>query len=285
MSETKVDTSSLQGESLIALNRALADATARRVAAEGAYRQGVAVGATSDVTASTQALRQSRAALEAEYQDKRTLMKPEHPDMLSLRSRIDELNRQISRETSQASSGRSNTLLAEYRGALAAENALEGRVAALKGSVLNLRGRSIQYTILQREVDTPAPYDALLQRYKEIGVAAASAPIDFWIVDRGEFGRLFPDRCQLSRGCPWGGRGLDPGCARVLNDTIKTRDDVRTSSDCLSLRDSHGPGQDVRRGFEGPDLGRVRGLFGGASVAPVQHGDRSAQDVADHQHA
>ena len=52
-------------------------------------------------------------------------MKPDHPDMLSLRSRIDELDRQITRETSQASSGRTNTLLAEYRGALAAENALQ----------------------------------------------------------------------------------------------------------------------------------------------------------------
>jgi uncharacterized protein involved in exopolysaccharide biosynthesis len=132
----------------------------------------VAVGATADVTASTQVLRQSRATLEAEYQEKRTLMKPEHPDMLSLRSRIAELDRQISRETSQASSGRTNTLLAEYRGAMAAENALEGRVAALKGSVLDLRGRSIQYTILQREVDTNrALYDALLQRFKEVGVA------------------------------------------------------------------------------------------------------------------
>ncbi len=104
------DTNSLQGESLIALNRALADATARRVAAEGAYRSGLAIGATADVTASTQALRQSRAALEAEYQEKRTLMKPDHPDMLSLRSRIDELDRQVSREASQASSGRTNTL-------------------------------------------------------------------------------------------------------------------------------------------------------------------------------
>ena len=49
------DTNSLQGESLIALNKALAEATARRVAAEGAYRSGIAVGATADVTASTQA--------------------------------------------------------------------------------------------------------------------------------------------------------------------------------------------------------------------------------------
>ena len=95
--------------------------------------QALAVGATADVTASTQALRQSRATLEAEYQEKRTLMKPDHPDMLSLRSRIDELDRQIAAKTSQASSGRSNTLLAEYRGALAAENALQGAGRGAQG--------------------------------------------------------------------------------------------------------------------------------------------------------
>ena len=227
------DTNSLQGESLIALNQALAEATARRVAAEGAYRAGIAVGATSDVTASTQVLRQSRAALEAEYQDKRTLMKPDHPDMLSLRSRINELDRQIARETSQASSGRTNTLLAEYRGALAAENALQGRVASLKGSVLDLRGRSIQYTILQREVDTNRSlYDALLQRYKEVGVAGGIGTSPVSIVDRAEVpgGPYKPNLLlNLLLGL---GLGLVGGIAAAvaleyLYDTIKTRDDVR----------------------------------------------------------
>ena len=227
------DTNSLQGESLLALNRALADATARRVAAEGAYRQGVAVGATSEVTASTQVLRQSRAALEAEYQEKRTLMKPDHPDMVSLRSRIDELNRQINREASQASSGRSNTLLADYRGALAAEQALQGRVAALRGSVLDLRGRSIQYTILQREVDTNrALYDALLQRYKEVGVAGGIGTNLISIVDRGEVpgGPYSPSLMfNVLAGLAL---GLMAGIAAAIilefvNDTIKTRDDVR----------------------------------------------------------
>ncbi len=38
--------------------------------------------------------------------------------------------------------------------------------------MLDLRDRSIQYNILQREVDTNRSlYDALLQRYKQIGVA------------------------------------------------------------------------------------------------------------------
>ena len=230
---TPTDANSIQGESLIALNRALADATARRVAAEGAYRSGLAVGATADVTASTQSLRQTKATLEAEYQDKRTLMKPDHPDMLSLRSRIDELNRQIARETSQAASGHTNTLLAEYRGALAAERALQGRVAALKGSVLDLRGRSIKYTILQREVDTNRSlYDALLQRYKEVGVAGGVGTSPVSIVDRADVpgGPYKPNLLlNLLLGL---GLGLIAGMGAAialeyLYDTIKTRDDVR----------------------------------------------------------
>ncbi|MEA1071016.1 GumC family protein [Sphingomonas sp. LY160] len=228
------DVGSLQGESLVALNQALSTAVARRVAAEGAYRQSRTVGPTTEDNSGTQALRQSRAALEAEYQDKRTLMKPDHPEMLSLRSRIDELNRQISRETSQVASGRSNSLLSEYRGAQAAENALQGRVNALKGSVLNLRGRSIQYNILQREVDTNRSlYDALLQRFKEVGVAGGigSAPVS--IVDKAEIpdGPFKPNLfLNLLLGSLFGlVLGMLTAIAlEFLYDTIKTRQDVRS---------------------------------------------------------
>ena len=193
----------------------------------------MAVGMTADVTASTQALRQSRATLQAEYQDKRTLMKPDHPDMLALQSRIDELNRQIAREASQASSGRSNSLLADYRSALAAESALRSRVAGLKGDVLNLRGRSIQYNILQREVDTNRSlYDALLQRYKEVGVAGGVGTAPVSIVDRAEVPSS-PYKPNLLTNILVGmGLGLLTGLALAIAleffyDTIKTREDVR----------------------------------------------------------
>lgn len=231
--ERGADAGSLQGQSLVALNEALAQATARRVAAEGAYRSGLAAGATSDVTSSTSTLRQSRAALEAEYQDKRTLMKPDHPEMMSLRSRIDELDRQISRETTSVASSRNATLQSEYRAALSAERALQARVAGLKGQVLDLRGRSIQYTILQREVDTNrALYDALLQRFKEIGVAGGigSAPVS--IVDRADVPAA-PFKPNLLWNLLAGlGLGLAAGVIAAfllefLNDTIKTRSDVR----------------------------------------------------------
>ena len=229
---TPTDANSIQGESLVALNRALAEATARRVAAEGAYRSAGLAGAL-DASQNTQPLRQSRAALEAEYQEKRTLMKPEHPDMLSLRSRIEELDKQIAREGSAAAGGRTSSLLAEFRAAASAERALQGRVAALKGSVLDLRGRSIQYNILQREVDTNRSlYDALLQRYKEVGVAGGIGTAPVSIVDRAEV-PTSPYKPNLLLNLLLGfGLGLASGLAAAvaleyLYDTIKTRDDVR----------------------------------------------------------
>ena len=227
------DTGSLQGESLVKLNEALADATARRVAAEGAYRQSLATGPTSDVTQSTMALQQQLAQLQSQYSQKRTFLKPDHPEMVSLRSQIDELQRQISQAQGQMRSGHSNSLLADYRAALSAERALQARVSQLKGAVLNLRGRSIQYTILQRDVDTNrALYDALLQRYKQIGVAGGVGLAPVSIVDRADVPRL-PFKPNLLLNLLLGvGLGFIAGLAgaiglEFINDTIKTREDIR----------------------------------------------------------
>ncbi|HEX6741176.1 MAG TPA: polysaccharide biosynthesis tyrosine autokinase [Sphingomicrobium sp.] len=227
------DAGSLQGESLVALNKALAEATARRVAAEGAYRGALATGPTSEVTASTQALRQQLASLEADYQQKRTFMKPDHPEMQSIQAQVEELKRQIAQASAQTASGRNNSLLQEYRAALAAERALQGRVSGLKGAVLNLRGRSIQYNILQREVDTNRSlYDALLQRYKEIGVAGGIGTAPVSIVDRADTPGL-PYKPNLLLNLLLGlvgglvaGIGAAVGL-EFVNDTIKSRDDVR----------------------------------------------------------
>ncbi len=227
------DTNSLQGESLVQLNSALAAATARRVAAEGAYREALSTGPTSEVNSSVQPLRQQLATLESEYQQKREFMKPEHPEMVSLQSQITELQRQIATQSAQASSGRINSLLADYRGALSAEQALQARVAQLKGDVLNLRGRSIQYTILQREVDTNRSlYDALLQRYKQIGVAGGVGMAPVSIVDRAQVPTL-PVRPNVMLNLLVGlAVGLIAGIGAAvglefINDTIKTREDIR----------------------------------------------------------
>ena len=231
--KTGGDINSLQGESLVALNTALAAATARRIEAQGAYQQAQLSGSSADVNASTAPLRQARASLEAEYQDKLTILKPDHPDMLSLKARVNEIDRQIGREQAQVASGKNTTLLAEYRAAAATEGNLRGQVAGLKGSVLNLRGRSIQYNILQRDVDTNrALYDALLQRYKEIGIGAGVGISPVTIVDRAQVpGAPFKPNIlfNLLTGLLV---GLLGGIATAvlfeyLNDTIKTREDVK----------------------------------------------------------
>ncbi len=232
-SPLSTDANSPQGESLTETNRAASEATARRVAAEGAYRAALGGGVTSSETTSTQELRQSRAKLQAEYEQKRTLMKPEHPEMLSLRSQISELDRQIARENSNVAGARINALRNDYQAALAAERALQSRVSQLKGDVLNLRGRSIRYAILQRDVDTNrALYDALLQRYKEIGVAGGIGTAPVSIVDRADPPKD-PFKPKLGMNLLIGltlgfvlGMLVAIGL-EYLNDTIKSREDVR----------------------------------------------------------
>jgi uncharacterized protein involved in exopolysaccharide biosynthesis len=235
------DGGSLQGASLAALNGALAQAQTRRISAEQAYRQSRAVGPTSDVTSSTAGLRAQRAGLEAEYQEKSKRFRPEYPDMIALRARIDELTKQINSESGQVSNSRNNTLLAEYQAAAAAERAIQARVNNLKGQVLNLRGRSIQYNILQREVDTNRSlYEALLQRYKEIGVAGGIGRNLVSIVDRAQVpGGPFKPNLMLNLLLGFAA-GLVAGIAAALafefiNDTIKTPDDVREKLKLASL--------------------------------------------------
>lgn len=235
------DASSLAGASLVALNDALALAQTKRIAAEQRYRQARAVGNTAEVNESTSVLRGQRAVLEAEYQEKLNSFKPDYPDMVRLRSRIEALDNQIRREAGTVAGGRNNSLLAEYQAAAAEESAIQARVNQLKGSVLNLRGRSIQYNILQREVDTNRSlYDALLQRYKEIGVAGGIGTNLVSVVDRAEIpGRPYKPDLMLNLLIGLGlGLLFGIGAALVLefvNDTVKTPDDVRNKLQLPSL--------------------------------------------------
>lgn len=174
---------SLAADDLATLNRELARATSDRIFAES--RRGAAGGAVLEGL-SNQAIttmRASRAELVAQYAKLMNQFEPGYPPAQALQSQIAQLDRSIAAEEGRVR----QTLQETYRAALEREQQLIGRVNALKTGVLDLRKRSIQYNVIQREVDTNRQlYDALLQRYKEIGVAGGVGVNNVSVIDGAE---------------------------------------------------------------------------------------------------
>jgi len=174
---------SIVAENLAALNGELSKATAERIRVQSRYDQlrsrgGESTEALDNVAINT--LRSRRAELAAEYQKMMTQFEPDYPAARALRSQLEQIDRSLSREESRIS----GSLGSEYQGALERERRLSGQVDALKNGLLDLRRRSIQYNIYQREVDTNrALYDGLLQRYKEIGITGGVGVNNIAIVD------------------------------------------------------------------------------------------------------
>ena len=253
---------SIDAATLVQTNNALAQARSDRISAEQKFRQ--AAGAQSRAAAisdpTVQGLGQQKAGLEAEYAQKLALFRPEFPEMIQLRSRIESLDKEIARQRSNVSGSTSSTLQAEYQAALARENALQAKVNEGKAGLMALRERSIQYTILQREVDTNRSlYDALLQRFKEVGVAGGVGANVVSVVDRaqvpgGPFKPNLPLNIMIGLGI---GLLLGLGTAfsiEWIDDTIKTPDDLGTKLGLASLGVIPGVGKGlaVREQLEDP---------------------------------
>lgn len=178
---------SIVANDLASLSFQLATARAARAQAEAQYRAGTggSIAAQSLTNPAVNALQQQRAELQGQLSKLESDFGPEYPAVAALRSQINELNRQISQQQGRVSSGVSQDMAGRYRQAVQAEQSLQARVDALKSQLLGEQGRSIQLNIIQRDVDTNrALYEALLQRFKEVGVAGGIGTNNISIVDR-----------------------------------------------------------------------------------------------------
>lgn len=176
---------SLVSTNLDALNSALATARAERIAAEAKWRQasgGQIMTLPEVISNSTvQRLTEARATLRAEYEQKLQVYQPDYPEMRQLEARISELTGQIN----SVAGGIRESIRGDYQVALARERSFGEQVNGLKGDILDLRNRTIQYNNLQREADTNRTlYEGLLQRYKEVGVTGAIAANNISIIDQ-----------------------------------------------------------------------------------------------------
>jgi capsular exopolysaccharide synthesis family protein len=172
---------SLVAEDLVTLNRELARATAERISTEARMRaagQGMSPEALQNDTIS--GLRQRRAELAGEYSRLLTQFEPAYPPAQALANQLQQIDRSIAREESRVR----GTVAGTFQASVARESELRKRVEALQSGMLDLRRRSIQYNIYQRDVDTNRQlYDGLLQRYKEIGVAGGVGVNNISVVD------------------------------------------------------------------------------------------------------
>jgi capsular exopolysaccharide synthesis family protein len=177
----------LVAENLAALNRELNEAIAARVTAESRLggRGGESVEALQNQAIS--ALRERRAELAGERARMLIQFEADYPPVRALASQIRQLDQAIAGEEGRVR----NTLQSAFRSASERESVLRSQVQVLQRDLLNLRSRTIQYNIYQRDVDTNRQlYDALLQRYKEIGVAGGVGVNNVSIVDSAQVPRL-----------------------------------------------------------------------------------------------
>jgi succinoglycan biosynthesis transport protein ExoP len=225
-------TESLTSSNLVSLNNALARTRAERVVAEERWRSA----RSSDLLSlpevlqnpTVQRLTEQRATMEVEYQQKLSIYRPDYPEMVQLRARIEEADGQI---RTMAENVRSS-IRSQYETVANQERSLQAQVTGLTGDVLDLRDRSIQYNILQRELDTTRTlYEGLLQRYKEVGVSGGVAANNISIVDRATppAGPSKPNFLMNMAIAALLGLGLGALAALILealDETLATPDDV-----------------------------------------------------------
>ena len=227
---------SLDMASLVTLDSELTMARTARVQAEQRYQQSLNNNFAADVLSSPaiKELNSQRIRLESEYKDKQSTFKPNFPDMIELKSRIELFDQEIAQETAAIVESRRAQIKAEYDLAKIQEQDLQSRVAGLKGSVNNVRSKSIDYNILKRQVETErAQYDALLQRLKEVSLTDDIGDGLVQVVDPAKAARLpfKPNKIRsiimallLSSALGFSAAFL----LDVLDDRVKSPDDIKS---------------------------------------------------------
>jgi capsular exopolysaccharide synthesis family protein len=177
---------SLVAMQLAELSTQLTQARAARVQAEAQFRAGAQGSAAEQSLNSTtiNTLRSERADLIGQLSKLESDFGPKYPPVVALHAQIAELDRQIASERSHVNTSVDQDLGGKYRQAVATERDLQSKVDQLKGELLGEQTRSIQYNTLERDVATNrALYEALLQRFKDVGIAGGVGTNNVSIVD------------------------------------------------------------------------------------------------------
>ena len=214
------------------MNSNLVQAEAARFAAESEYQELLEAGPGGapalQESSLIQGLKERRSDLQAEYQQQLEVFKPGYPAMQKLQRQIAEIDAELARESAAIR----DSVRATFEARIREEAKLRQRIQEAKEEALQLQDRTTDYETLKREVETNRElYDGLLQRMKEVGVAAGVGENNISVVDAATV-PLRPYKPSLRKNLAIAlvlGLFLGAGLAFLLNsldDTIKSADDV-----------------------------------------------------------
>lgn len=174
----------LVASNLVALNAALVQARTERIGAQSRARSGAESSVADGNQSATMAtLRSRRADVAAEYAKLSTQFEPGYVTLDATERQLEVIDAAIAKESSQLAAGRR----ASYAEAARREIELAQQVNQFKSQFDQQQRDTIKYNMLQREVDTNRQiYDALLQRYKEIGVAGSVGSTNVVLIDQAK---------------------------------------------------------------------------------------------------
>jgi len=151
----------------------------------GSYKNMIERGQAADINLINEsdeirALRQQRAQMATEYASLSQRFKDDYPTLVELRNQMDTVSDQIAEERTLAIRG----ILSRHNMLTAEADSLRDAIETRESSILALNQQGVQYNILKRDFETNRElYDGLLQRMKEIGVAAGVQENNIAVID------------------------------------------------------------------------------------------------------
>ncbi|HWO42680.1 MAG TPA: polysaccharide biosynthesis tyrosine autokinase, partial [Candidatus Eisenbacteria bacterium] len=167
------------------LNKRLTEAEAERIALEAQVRT-IRSGNYDTIPAianslTIQNLKKEMSKLESEHAQLANEFKPGFPQLDKVRAQIDDIRGRYLQEVKSEI----KTIEAAYRSAVTKEAELKAAMNEQKKAALDLKDSAVQYAILAREVETNKQlYDGVLQRIKEMGVAADVRASNVYVIEK-----------------------------------------------------------------------------------------------------
>ncbi|MEA2040481.1 MAG: polysaccharide biosynthesis tyrosine autokinase [Thermodesulfobacteriota bacterium] len=262
------DTEHVTAQKLAKLNAQVVDAESIRVEAETRYEQALSLKGSPDMLGSipevlaNELIREIKKMEVELYKRMSELSKKygkQHPQMVGIESELKTLEKRKSKEIMRVI----NSLRNQYQVALAKENSLKASFAKQKQESLDLNQKAIEYSVLNREVESARDmYDLLIKRFKETTLTEDMRTGNIRVIDMAEVPR-FPVKPKKKLNLLLAiivGLVMGTGLAfffEYLDNTIKTPDDVKQylkipylgPVPLMDLEEEANPGHDIPPGL------------------------------------